>query len=90
MAEKNEKKKIGEEEKKETEAIFLDELPETQETKETQEDKLQELTELLQRTQANFENYRKQVEKRNEETQNLAARNMVLQICRYWITLNWH
>ena len=43
-------------------------------------DQLQEMTELLQRTQANFENYRKQMEKRVEEIKQLAAKDIVLQL----------
>ncbi len=39
-----------------------------------------ELKDLLQRTQANFENYRKQVDKRNEEMQKFAARQVILQL----------
>ncbi len=44
------------------------------------EEKIQELTELLQRTQANLENYRKQTEKRMEEVEQLAGKNMLLQL----------
>ncbi|MEK6950627.1 MAG: nucleotide exchange factor GrpE [Nanoarchaeota archaeon] len=43
-------------------------------------DPLQEMTELLKRTQANFENYRKQTEKRIKEMQAFAARGMLLQL----------
>ena len=46
----------------------------------TQSDPLQEMTELLKRTQANFENYRKQNEKRMEEMGLLAAKDIVLEI----------
>lgn len=42
--------------------------------------KVQELTELLQRTQANFENYRKQIEKRMEEMQSLAAKEIIFKL----------
>ena len=47
-----------------------------------QEPKKEEIDykELLQRTQANFENYRKQQEKRIEEIRNFSAKDMVLQI----------
>lgn len=41
---------------------------------------LSELKDLLQRTQANFENYRKQVEKRYEEMQQFAAKEILLQL----------
>lgn len=59
-----------------------------QENKETGEESTQnngeilpdELKELLQRTQANFENYRKQTEKRIEEIIQLAARDIITQI----------
>ena len=42
--------------------------------------KEEELTELLKRTQANFENYRKQVEKRIEEYQQFATKDLLLQL----------
>jgi len=42
--------------------------------------KEEELTELLKRTQANFENYRKQTEKRMEEFQQFATKDLLLQI----------
>jgi len=44
------------------------------------ENKIQELTDLLQRTQANFENYRKQQEKRIQEIQNQANKNLISQL----------
>jgi len=43
-------------------------------------EKVTELIDLLQRTQANFENYRKQTEKRVEEIQQLAAKDLILQL----------
>ena len=43
-------------------------------------DPLAEMKELLQRTQANFENYRKQTEKRLEEFREFATKNLILQI----------
>ncbi len=61
----------------------------TEETKETTEkqvkediasDVLGEMKELLQRTQANFENYRKQQEKRIEEIREMAAKDVILQL----------
>ena len=42
--------------------------------------RLSEVTELLQRTQANFENYRKQTEKRIEEIREMAAKDVILEI----------
>jgi molecular chaperone GrpE len=39
-----------------------------------------ELKDLLQRTQANFENYRKQAEKRMEDFQKLSSRDIILQL----------
>ncbi len=45
-----------------------------------QPDSLQEMTELAKRTQANFENYRKQMEKRVEELRETAAKNTILQL----------
>ena len=41
---------------------------------------LQEMKELLQRTQANFENYRKQMEKQIIEVRKMAAAEIILQI----------
>lgn len=43
-------------------------------------DPLLEMTELAKRTQANFENYRKQAEKRIEEMREMAAQGIVLQL----------
>lgn len=43
-------------------------------------EQVQELTELLQRTQANFENYRKQQEKRIEEIRAFASKNLIIQV----------
>lgn len=51
-----------------------------QENKNTKQDPLAEMKDLLQRTQANFENYRKQTEKRIEEYQELANKDLILQI----------
>ena len=39
-----------------------------------------ELKELVQRTQANFENYRKQTEKRLQEMQEFAAKHLIMQL----------
>ncbi len=44
------------------------------------ENQVQELTELLQRTQANFENYRKQTEKRIEDLKQVAAKDVIIQL----------
>lgn len=56
--------------------------PKMEEAKEEtiKSDPLQEMTELLKRTQANFENYKKQTEKRMEEMSLLAARDIILEI----------
>lgn len=43
-------------------------------------EKILELTELLQRTQANFENYRKQQEKRIQEIHKFANQALILQL----------
>ncbi len=40
----------------------------------------QDLKELLQRTQANFENYRKQTEKRVEEIRKMASRGVIMEL----------
>ncbi|MBI2668578.1 nucleotide exchange factor GrpE [Candidatus Woesearchaeota archaeon] len=47
---------------------------------EPQADPVQEMKELLQRTQANFENYRKQMEKRMEELRQTAAKEIIMQL----------
>ncbi|MFH0700995.1 MAG: nucleotide exchange factor GrpE [Candidatus Woesearchaeota archaeon] len=51
-----------------------------EEPMQSKEQEVQELTELLKRTQANFENYRKQVEKRIEEYQQFATKDLLLQL----------
>ncbi len=43
-------------------------------------DQLAEMKDLLQRTQANFENFRKQTDKRIEEIRSMASRGMITQI----------
>jgi len=43
-------------------------------------DPLAEMTDLLKRTQANFENYQKQQEKRNQEFREFANKELILQI----------
>ncbi len=48
--------------------------------KEVAQDPLGDMKELLQRTQAQFENFRKQTEKRNEEIHKMAARDIVSQL----------
>ena len=48
--------------------------------RESAKDLLQEVTELLKRTQANFENYRKQTEKRTSELQEMASKNILVQL----------
>lgn len=60
----------------------VDPLPNSEELKlETpKSDPVQELTELLQRTQANFENYRKQTEKRIEDIKQMAAKDVIVQL----------
>lgn len=61
----------------------LDQTPglETSSTKDpSAQDQLSEMHELLKRTQANFENYRKQSEKRIEEIKQQAAREVILEI----------
>ncbi len=40
----------------------------------------EELTDLLKRTQANFDNYRKQMQTYNEEVKKMAARDIILQL----------
>ena len=45
-----------------------------------QPNELEELKDLLLRTQANFENYRKQMEKRVEEMKLVAGKNIILQL----------
>ena len=48
--------------------------------KKSKDAELQEIKELLQRTQANFENYRKQTEQRNEEIKEFATKDIILQV----------
>lgn len=48
--------------------------------KRKEENKVFELTELLQRVQADFENYRKQVERRAGELREMAAQDFILQL----------
>lgn len=74
MSSKNKENK--EKEKPEEEKAEIEKKPSLKKT----EQQIRELTELLQRTQANFENYRKQQEKRFQEIQNQANRNLVLQL----------
>ncbi|MFH1275961.1 MAG: nucleotide exchange factor GrpE [Candidatus Woesearchaeota archaeon] len=45
--------------------------------------KLSEMTDLLKRKQAEFENYKKQSETRNQEQRKMAGREMILQIFTY-------
>lgn len=51
-----------------------------EENKLKEEDKISELTGLLQRVQADFENYRKQVERRAGELRETAAQELILQL----------
>ena len=44
------------------------------------EEKVNEMTDLLQLTQANFENYRKQTERRLDETQQIMMKNTLLKL----------
>ena len=43
-------------------------------------EQIKELTEILQRTQANFENYRKQTEKRIQEIHDMANKDLTIQL----------
>src|SRR3989344_5703233 len=52
----------------------------TQNEKVSPEQQLAELTDLLKRTQANFENHRKQTERRVEEMQQIILRNTVVKL----------
>lgn len=56
------------------------EEPEAKKSEKTMEQELSELKDLLLHTQANFENYRKQVEKRVEEMKQMAGRDIILQL----------
>jgi molecular chaperone GrpE len=49
-------------------------------SKNSKKNELHEITELLQRTQANFENFRKQQEKRMGDIREMAAKDMILQL----------
>lgn len=48
--------------------------------KQSKADQLTEMKDLLQRTQANFENFRKQTDKRIDEIREMAARDIIIQI----------
>lgn len=52
----------------------------TKKKKSSDKESLQEITELLKRTQANFENYRKQSEKHNEDIRKMACKDVMMQI----------
>lgn len=58
------------------------------EEKKESKDPLAEMTELLKRTQANFENYRKQQEKRIEEIRAFASKDILLQLLPLLDNLN--
>ena len=55
------------------------EVPELSELEQTKQ-QLAEMKELAQRTQANFENYRKQMEKRMDEFQKMVGKQVFLQL----------
>ena len=74
MKDKKPERKETEESNGKNSEIVKDKLPEEP------KDSLAEMTELLQRTQANFENYRKQQEKRIEEIRLFAAKDIILQL----------
>ncbi len=57
-----------------------DQSREVQEEKTDPQQQVIELTELLKRTQANFENYRKQSEKRMEDLREMASKQVILQL----------
>ncbi len=67
-------------EDKETKVKKENKQSKEEQVQETKKNPLQEMTELLQRTQANFENYRKQTELRVAEIQEMAAKDVILQI----------
>lgn len=60
--------------------IEIDPTNSPEQPQEKQEDPLQELTNLLKLTQANFENYRKQTEKRVEEIKQYASQDILVQL----------
>src|SRR3989344_2758123 len=74
MKDKKPERKETEESNGKNSEIVKDKLPEEP------KDSLAELTELLQRTQANFENYRKQTEKRIEDIKQMAAKDVIVQL----------
>ena len=69
-------------EKKQTKENKQEDLQKEQQEKEqpVQQDLLAEMKDLLQRTQANFENYRKQTEKRVEDIRLMASKDIILQL----------
>jgi molecular chaperone GrpE len=61
--------------------VTLDEKKTSQVDKhKVKEDPVAEMRELLQRTQAQFENFRKQTDKRTQETHKMAARDIITQL----------
>ena len=54
--------------------------PQEKPMEKTPQETIQELTELVKRTQANFENYRKQTERRAEEMQQFITKNTLLKL----------
>ncbi len=77
------KEKIAEQNHKEQKKIQPAELNKEESNKPNQKSDAEELAEikdLLLRTQANFENYRKQMQKRMEEMQELAAKDIILSV----------
>jgi len=76
------KKKIEKGEDVRNEAVAK-EIAESQEAVKKENQKIEKepgMKELLQRTQASFENYRKQTDKRIEEMEEFAARNVILKL----------
>lgn len=69
---KSEQKEVQEEEQ-------VQKIESQEQTQQQTQQQLEELTELLKRTQANFENYRKQTEKRVEELRLMAAKQVILE-----------
>ena len=65
-------------EKKQTKEKKQEDLQEEEQP--VQQDLLAEMKDLLQRTQANFENYRKQTEKRVEDIRLMASKDIILQL----------
>ena len=73
---KKSKEKLKEDKEQKDDSVKVD----SKKMKASKDKLLVDMKNLLQRTQANFENYRKQTEKRMSEVRQMASKNVLLQI----------